>query len=83
MNAILSGFVSSTAGCNNNSQSANFAIGAVSAILYVMTSRLFERFKIDDPVDASIVHGVNGIWGVIAVGVFENKTGLIYTGSFD
>lgn len=41
------------------------------------------RFKIDDPVDASQIHGFNGIWGAFAVGLVDRDVGLFYTGSFD
>ena len=39
------------------------------------------KFMIDDPIQASQVHGFVGFWGVLAVGIFDRDTGLIYTGS--
>lgn len=40
-------------------------------------SRVLERLKIDDPVDAFPVHGAAGVWGVIAVGLFANPHDLL------
>lgn len=39
-----------------------------------------DKLKVDDPVGAVAVHGCNGIWGTIAVGLFDYKDGLFYGG---
>ena len=44
---------------------------------------LVDRMKIDDPVGAIAVHGVNGFFGTIAVGLFSQKNGLFTTGQSD
>jgi Amt family ammonium transporter len=54
---------------------------------------LVERIRIDDPIGAVAVHGMAGVWGTLATGIFavpalaENLAtgtgGLVYTGSFD
>ena len=36
--------------------------------------------KIDDPVGAVAVHGFNGLWGTVAVGLFDVNSGLFYGG---
>jgi ammonium transporter, Amt family len=42
-----------------------------------------DRMKIDDPVGAIAVHGVNGMFGTLAVGLFSTKNGLFTTGSIE
>jgi len=50
-------------------------IGLVAGVLLVGATIFIEhRLKIDDPVGAISVHGVNGAWGVIAVGLFADGT---------
>ena len=83
MNAILSGLVGITASCNNVSVSSAATIGLVSAIVYKTSTKLLHRWQIDDPVEASQIHGFCGLWGLIAVGIFDIDKGLIYSGSFE
>ena len=47
-------------------------IGAIAGVLVVFSVFFWERRHIDDPVGAISVHGVNGLWGVISVGIFAN-----------
>jgi len=70
-NGILAGLVSITAGCGNVDCGSALFIGFVGAIVFVLSSMLQKKFKIDDPVDASSVHGACGIWGVMACGFFD------------
>jgi len=50
-------------------------IGLIAGVLVVESTFFFERkAKIDDPVGAISVHGVNGAWGVIALGLFADGT---------
>jgi Amt family ammonium transporter len=51
-----------------------FIIGAVAGVLVVWSVFFFDRLKIDDPVGAISVHGVNGFWGLVAVGLFSDGT---------
>ena len=81
-NAILSGLVAITA-CSNISTASSLVIGLISSLLYMATAKLYQRYKIDDPLEASIVHGICGFWGVLAVGIFDMEVGLLYTGSID
>ena len=48
-------------------------IGAIGAMLACPTSALLERLKIDDPVSCVPTHGLAGIWGLLAVGLFAEK----------
>lgn len=70
-NGILGGLVSITAGCGNVEVGAAFTIGLVGGIIYQAASMLLQKLKIDDPVDASPVHGACGIWGVLAAALFD------------
>ena len=40
-----------------------------------------DKLKVDDPVGAVAVHGINGVFGTIAVGLFDLKDGLFATGN--
>lgn len=74
-NGMLAGLVAITAPCAFVNPSAALLIGAVAGILVVAAVFFFERaLKLDDPVGALSVHGVNGAWGVISVGLFANGT---------
>ncbi|KAJ8602618.1 hypothetical protein CTAYLR_010205 [Chrysophaeum taylorii] len=69
-NGILAGLVSITAGCATSSLWASFVIAVVASFVYFSASRLLIYLRIDDPVDAFAVHGVCGLWGVIAAALF-------------
>ncbi|CAM9202681.1 unnamed protein product [Discosporangium mesarthrocarpum] len=72
-NGVLSGLVSITAGCSVVESEAAFIVGAVAACIYMGTSRLMIKLKVDDMVDAVAVHGANGIWGMIAAALFATS----------
>ncbi len=74
-NGLLAGMVAITAPCAFvNSVSAVF-IGSVAGVLLVWGVGFVERtLKIDDPVGAITVHGLNGAWGVISLGIFADGT---------
>jgi Amt family ammonium transporter len=58
-------------------------IGAVGGVLVVLGVVVLDRLKIDDPVGAFPVHGINGIWGTLAIGLFGQKSlGLAHDGLF-
>src|SRR6185436_12341678 len=71
-NSMLAGLVAITSPCAFVTPMAAFLIGAVAGVLVVVSVFFFDRVKIDDPVGAISVHGVNGLWGVIAVGLFSD-----------
>jgi Amt family ammonium transporter len=73
VNGMLAGLVAITAPCAFVSPWAAAVIGLIAAILCIEAVFFIERkMKVDDPVGAIAVHGVNGIWGVISVGIFAN-----------
>jgi ammonium transporter, Amt family len=79
LNGILAGLVGITAGANQMGPWAAVTVGAISGLIVVFSILLFDRIRIDDPVGAISVHGVCGIWGTIAVGLFGVGRGVEYT----
>ncbi|MCF8095884.1 MAG: ammonium transporter [Desulfobacteraceae bacterium] len=71
LNGALAGLVGITAGCANVSPASSVLIGAIAGVIVVMSVLFFERIKVDDPVGAISVHGVNGAWGTLAAGLFN------------
>jgi Amt family ammonium transporter len=83
MNGALAGLVAITAPCAVVSPGASILIGAIGGVLVVFSARFFDLLKIDDPVGAVSVHGVNGVWGTLAVGLWGQKAlGLASDGLF-
>ncbi len=70
LNGVLAGLVGITANCDIVSNPAAIAIGAIAGLLVVGGVKLLDRLRIDDPVGAWPVHGLCGIWGVLAAGIF-------------
>lgn len=83
LNGALAGLVSITAGAANLSIVGAIAAGAIGGVILVEAVRFIEhKLRVDDPVGAVAVHGVAGIWGTLAVGLFDiTGGGLLYTGS--
>lgn len=74
-NGMLAGLVAITAPCAFVSASSALIIGAIAGVLVVVAALFIEQtLKIDDPVGAGAVHGVNGAWGIISLGLFSNGT---------
>jgi Amt family ammonium transporter len=72
-NGMLAGLVAITAPCAFVEPWAAAAIGTIAGVLVIEAIFFVEhRLKIDDPVGAISVHGVNGLFGVLAVGIFSN-----------
>ncbi len=81
LNGSLAGLVAITAGCANVDAVGAFIIGAIAGVLCTVSVYVVEDLlKVDDPVGAVSVHGVCGIFGTIAVGLFDYKDGLFYGG---
>ena len=72
LNASLAGLVAITAPCASVDAIGAICIGAVAGILVVVVVEFIDlKCHIDDPVGAVAVHGANGMWGTIAVGLFD------------
>jgi Amt family ammonium transporter len=75
VNGMLAGLVAITAPCAFVTPWAAVLIGTIAGFLVVGSVVFIERvLKVDDPVGASSVHGVNGAWGMIALGLFADGT---------
>ena len=100
LNGSLAGLVAITAGCANVDIVGAFFIGLVAGILVdVAVEVIDKKLHVDDPVGAIAVHGMNGLWGTIAVGLFSSgvnpvldpekgevlseQLGLFYGGGFN
>ena len=93
LNGSLAGLVAVTAGCANVDVVGAFFIGLVAGILVdVAVEFIDKKLHVDDPVGAIAVHGVNGLWGTLAVGLFSTginpvgdsaQKGLFYGGGFN
>ncbi|HSR11016.1 MAG TPA: ammonium transporter [Thermodesulfobacteriota bacterium] len=93
LNGVLSGLVSCTGGIAIVSPFSAVVIGSVAGGVLYFSLQAFERWRIDDPVGAISVHGANGVWGTLAVGLFAqseylqnslgySQDGLLFGGGF-
>ena len=72
LNCTLAGLVSISAGCSSVTPLASICIGIFGALFYVAASETILHFNIDDPLDAFPIHGAAGLWGLLAVGIFDS-----------
>jgi len=79
MNGSLSGLVAVTAGCAVFEPWSSILTGVISGWIYIGGSSWLIRHRIDDAVDAIPVHMLNGIWGLIAVGLCASPQKLDLT----
>jgi Amt family ammonium transporter len=92
LNGVLAALVAITAASGFVAPWAAIVIGAVSGWIAVAGVLFVERIGIDDPIGAVAVHGMSGVWGTLATGIFAvpalasnlatGSGGLVYTGSF-
>jgi ammonium transporter, Amt family len=82
-NGLLAGLVAITAPSGFVSPTGACIIGLVAGVLVVLSCNFVENvMKVDDPVGAISVHGTNGLWGVLSVGLFADGTSN-YGGSWN
>ncbi len=91
-NGVLAGLVGITAGTATMNPLGAVVTGAIAGAIVVYSVLFFDRKGVDDPVGAISVHGVCGVWGTLAVGLFAryadgfvatDKAGLFYGGGID
>jgi Amt family ammonium transporter len=93
LNGAVAALVAITAGCAFVAPWAAIVIGLVAGVIAVVGVLTVERLGIDDPIGAVAVHGMSGVWGTLALGLFTvpalaeklatGSGGLLYTGSLD
>ncbi len=71
-NGMLAGLVAITAPCAFVDSWAAALIGAIAGVVVVLSVFFWDKIGVDDPVGAISVHGVNGLWGVLSLGIFAN-----------
>jgi len=76
MNGMLAGAVSVTAGARVLFPFEALLTGVIGGLIYSVCSELLVHYRIDDPLDASPIHGACGVWGLLAVGLFANDAGV-------
>ncbi len=87
MNGALAGLVAITAPCAFVEPWAALVIGSIGGYLVIRGVEWLDKLKIDDPVGAVPVHGMCGIWGTLAVGIFGKSSlglannGFLYSGN--
>ncbi len=92
LNGVIAALVAITAASGFVAPWAAIVIGFLAAAIAVVAVPLVERIGIDDPIGAVAVHGLAGVWGTLATGIFAVPAlasnlatgggGLVYTGSF-
>jgi len=91
INGALGGLVGVTASCAFVSMGSALVIGTLAGTIVVFGVLLLDKLKLDDPVGALAVHGMGGIFGTLAVGLFAQDkfmpgttgNGLFFGGGFD
>ncbi len=73
LNGTLAGLVGITAGAGAITPWSAVLVGAIAGVIVVISVLVFDKIRIDDPVGAVSVHGVCGIWGTLAVGIFGKE----------
>ncbi|MGB2929168.1 MAG: ammonium transporter [Desulfobacterales bacterium] len=71
LNGALAGLVAITSPCATVTPLSSIIIGAIAGIIVVLSVLFFDKIRVDDPVGAISVHGVNGAWGTLAAGIFN------------
>jgi ammonium transporter, Amt family len=79
LNGAIAGLVGVTAPCAWIEAWAAVVVGAVAGGIVVVGVLALDRLQVDDPVGAVSVHGLNGIWGLLAIGLFADGTYGVYT----
>ena len=88
LNGFLGGLVGITAGADVMTPTDAIIVGFIAGIIIPLSVTAFDKAKLDDPVGATSVHLVCGIWGTLAVGIFGGKsivaqlTGVVSIGVF-
>jgi len=77
LNGALAGLVGITAGADVVSPLSAIVIGGIAGVIVVFSVLGFDRVRLDDPVGATSVHLVCGVWGTLAVGLFSSDVSFL------
>jgi Amt family ammonium transporter len=84
LNGALAGLVGITAGCDIVTPGGALLIGLIAGVVLVYGVEILDKkLKVDDPVGAVSVHGLNGALGTLMVGFFATDGGVLYGGGFN
>lgn len=78
LNGCLAGLVAITAPCAFVTVGSSLAIGLIAGAIVVLGVVFFDRVRCDDPVGATSVHLLNGVFGTLCVGLFADKDLIAY-----
>lgn len=78
INGILAGLVAITGICDNMEPWAAFVFAGIGGFIYILLSKIWSKLGVDDPLDASPLHGGVGLFGAIIVGLMDVDTGGFY-----
>ena len=70
-NGILAGLVAITGGCHNMENWAAILTGVIGGAVYCGSCKLLQKIKVDDPLEATNVHGFGGLTGLFCIGIFD------------
>ena len=79
-NGILAGLVAITGGCDQVTSVGAIIIGCGGGVVWAVVSALLVKYRVDDPLDATTVHGACGFWGIMSIGLFSQDSGVFYGG---
>ncbi len=77
LRGAIAGLVAISGSCNTVSIGSGIIIGAIAGLLAVLFIIWFDRVRIDDPVGVLSMHLIGGLWGTVAIGIFDRNVGLI------
>ena len=77
MNGAMTGLVSVTAGCATIDPVGAVIVGVSAGIIYLGSSNLLLRLRIDDAIDGIPIHAFGGAWGMLTTGIFSTPDALL------
>ena len=68
---MLSGTISIAAACDSIDVWQSVAISFIGCLFYSVGSKMMIKLELDDPMESFLIYGVQGLWGTVAVGLFD------------
>jgi len=79
---IIAGLTSCTAGADVIKPWVSLIIGIIGGLIFILSYKIINKFKVDDPLNAVAIHMSCGSWSIFEVGLFHVKKGLFYGHGF-